>query len=403
MVLFLQKAGKPPDSSLVQPHEMTETRAVDAVELFRTKVSAVGVCIQVGVPFLLIGAPGTAKTAIVEALFRRLCKDHHTSIPSLHDPSYYVGYPSRARKDGNHVAVMLPNDWLVRLSQCTGRTGLFLDELSSAPPATRAACLRGLLEGAWGDHRLPNCSSGAAMNPPELAEAGYELSAPLANRFAHFEWNPPARWWDEQRSAGFRDPEVPLLPNDWRKHIHQATALHGGFVMSRPQLIQACPEEAQLQCKAWPSFRTWTWACELLGAAASVGAGFHSDLSSILVSSVVGAGPAREFLTYCSAIDLPDPESLLKDPSLLSLPRRGDQAYACLMSVVAATLSNNTAQRWEAAWDVLGFAMDELQRPDVACAAARMLATNRPEGYVGVPRAMKKFVPFLQQCGILSQ
>jgi hypothetical protein len=242
------------------------------------------------------------------------------------------------------------------------------------------------------------------MNPPELAEAGNDLSAPLANRFAHFDWNPPPKWWDEQRQLGFPAPDILTLPKDWQKHIHRANALHSAFVQRRPQLVQSCPDEVQNQSKAWPSFRTSTWACELMAACLSLGAGFETDLARVLIGSVIGAGPASEFLTYCADLDLPDPELLLRKPSELKLARRGDQAYATLMSVVAAVQTKNTPERWVAAWNVLGYAAETLKRPDVACAAAKLLGNNRPKGYFGAPPdAMNAFVPFLQECGTLSR
>lgn len=381
-------------------------QATDKVELFNTLIQGIGVCAQIGIPFLLIGEPGNAKTAIVEAVFRQVCVTHYTSIPALNDPAHYAGYPAKGKnEDGVEIAVMLPNEWLVNLAKqakVSGqRVGLFFDELSSAPPATRAACLRGILQGAWGDHSIENSSPGSAMNPPELAEAGYDMSAPLANRFAHFPWDPPVLWWDEQRMMGFPDPDVPKLPADWRKNQHLANVLHSAFTRAKSSLIQKCPDQAELRSKAWPSFRTWTWATQLYAACLSLGAGPESDLAMILVSAVVGPGPAREWLTYCQELDLPDPEALLKDPTGLKLPARGDRAYAALTSVVAAVLANNTPKRWNAAWEVLAQAVD-MGRPDVAATSARMLGKNRPEGATKTPKAVGAFVPLLKAAGMMG-
>jgi hypothetical protein len=403
------------DQDPIQDVDVTAS-ATDKVELFRTKIKAVAVCAQVGVPFLLKGPPGNTKTSIAEAIFRQVCVTYVTSIAALNDPAYYAGYPSKGNKripdgsgEGSHeveVAMMLPNEWAVELSQQARanpgqRVGLFFDELGSAAPATRAACLRGILQGHWGEHTIPNSSPGAAINPTDMAEGGYEFSAALANRFAHFEWDPPEQWWDEQDMLGFPDPEVPKLPADWRKHIHQAKVLKSAFCRRRPALMQACPDQAELRSKSWPSYRTWTWTCEVLAACFSLGAGPNSDLAMILVSSLIGPGPAREFLTYCQELDLPDPEALLKDPSSLRLPRRGDRAYAVLTNVVAAVLANNTPARWNAAWEVLGQAV-EIGRPDVGATSARMLAAKKPDKGVRTPQAVGKFVPLLKRAGMLG-
>ena len=83
---------------------------------------------------------------------------------------------------------MAPPDWAVRLVRA-GRGLLFLDELSTAPPAVQAALLRLVLERRVGALRLPpGVRIVAAANPRSSAADGWELSAPLANRFVHLQW-----------------------------------------------------------------------------------------------------------------------------------------------------------------------------------------------------------------------
>jgi hypothetical protein len=386
----------------------------DSIEKFNLKLQAIGICVQLSVPFLLIGPPGNAKTAIVEAIFRQLCALFYTSIPALNDPAHYAGYPSKGTTripdgygEGGHdvdVAIMLPNEWALRLSQASKggkRVGLFFDELSSAPPATRAACLRGILQGTWGDFTIDNSSPGAAMNPPEIAEAGYDLSAPLANRFAQFQWDPPVEWWNEQRMMDFPDPQIIKLPADWQKNELRVKIMHSAFCQFKPAVIQKCPDQATERSKPWPSFRTWTWGCKLVAAAISVGGTPDSDLAYILLSAAVGPGPAIEFLAYCNELELPNPEDLLKNPMSLSLPQRGDRAYAVLTSVVAAVIAHNTPERWNAAWEVLARAV-EVKRADVGATAARMLGKNRPEGWVRAPKSIAAFIPMLKAAGLMG-
>ena len=53
----------------------------------------------------------------------------------------------------------------------------------------QAALLRVVLERVVGDLELPaDVAVVAAANPPEQAADGWDLSAPLANRFCHLEW-----------------------------------------------------------------------------------------------------------------------------------------------------------------------------------------------------------------------
>jgi MoxR-like ATPase len=66
---------------------------------------------------------------------------------------------------------------------------LFFDEISTAPPAVQAALLRVVLEREVGDLSLPpSVSIVAAANPPERTVGGWDLTAPLANRFCHLQW-----------------------------------------------------------------------------------------------------------------------------------------------------------------------------------------------------------------------
>ena len=60
---------------------------------------------------------------------------------------------------------------------------LFLDQLSTAPPAVQAALLRVALERTVCDLELPaGVAVVAAANPPEQAASGWDLSRPLASR-----------------------------------------------------------------------------------------------------------------------------------------------------------------------------------------------------------------------------
>lgn len=368
---------------------------------FGQVIKAVGIAIQAQVPTLLEGGVGEAKTSIVDSLFKRLCDAHHTSIVALHEPPEYGGYPvpMPATDDEPAGVALLPVAWANRLGRAK-RPGLFLDEFSDGAPATRSAAQRGVLDGTWGDAHIPNLATVAAMNPPDIAESGYELSAPLATRFCHIDWDMPVPYWNEQLVAGFPDPELTRIAKDWRKRCEPAATTYlSAFAHANPGAIKQTPAHAAERAKPFPCFRSFTKARDLMAACASVGLPLNHDITVLLVSGCVGPLPAKEFLEYAEKLDLPDPEELLKNPSALELPARGDQAYAVLTAVVTCVLANNTLQRWDAAWSVLAQAIAQ-NRPDVAASSAKALAAQRP-AKGKLPKEVSAFVPLLKAAGLM--
>ena len=372
---------------------------------FQVIINAVGVGIQTRTPVLLTGNPGVAKTSIIEALMEALCARWHTSIAALHEPPEYGGYPQPVAASGDDPAGvrLLACQWVNRLAQIVDidkLVGLFLDEISNAPPATRSAAMRGILDGIWGEVEIPRLSVVAAMNPAHIAESGYELSAPLANRFCHIDWDMPSDYWIDAMVADFPRPECRRLPKNWEEKIPLARGYLAGFGHVRPGALQQMPAEASLRSGPWPSYRTWTMANRLFAACLALGEKLDGDLAVTLIKGCVGPGAAAEFLTWASEADLPDPEKVLENPKSLVLPERGDRAYAVLTSVTAAVLARNTVDRWQRGWQVLEKA-SKSSREDIAAASARALAKNKPQGLTTLPKELDAFVPVLKASGLM--
>ena len=158
---------------------------------------ALGIAVAARVPVLLWGAPGTGKTSAIRAMAEAMGLPCETVIASIREPSDFAGLPVVAQGDpvtgngksgGSAVVRFAPPLWALRLAEA-GTGLLFLDELSTAPPAVQAALLRVVLERTVGDLALPaDVAVVAAANPPEQAADGWDLSAPLANRLCHLTW-----------------------------------------------------------------------------------------------------------------------------------------------------------------------------------------------------------------------
>lgn len=353
---------------------------------------ALAVAVGVGVPVILWGAPGTGKSSVVRDLAASLGVVCEVVVASIHDPTDFAGLP--VITDGS--VRLAPPAWARRLADC-GTGILFLDELTTAPPAVQAALLRVVLERTVGDLALPDgVKVVAAANPPEQAADGWDLAPPLANRFCHLEWVADGGALAQGLAGGW--PRLPIapVPTDHHVHLPAARGLFAAFIAARRQLALVVPAAAAAG-RGWPSPRSWETAARLWAAATA--AGISDAARTALVAGCVGDGAALEFLAWSNEIDLPDPEAVLAAPSAFDLPRRADRALAVLSAVAAAVAGDPTPARWEAGWEVVAHAAVDV--PDVAATAARVLARCRPEG-CAAPEAARALAPILAQAGLLE-
>lgn len=360
----------------------------------QASVDALAVAVAARVPVLLWGSPGTGKTSVVRSLAAAMGWPCETVIASIREPSDFAGLPVVAG-DGSHVDFAPPR-WARRLAE-TGHGVLFLDEISTAPPAVQAALLRVVLERTVGDLALPaGVAVVAAANPPEQSADGWDLSAPLANRFCHLDWTVDARVVAGGFVGGFPAVAAPELPDGWDKSSAAAAAgAVAGFLVARPALACAVPTEASRAGRGWPSPRSWEMVTRLLAAASAATSG--GDVVAALVTGCVGEGAGLEFLSWYDELDLPDPEVVLADPERFVVPERPDRVLAALSAVSASVIADLTVERWLAGWRVLGRAA--AVAPDAAAIAARALTRRRPAG-APVPPEVHLFGPLLAEAGI---
>ncbi|MEU6558567.1 AAA family ATPase [Nocardia nova] len=344
-----------------------------------TQLEALTLAVAADLPVLLWGEPGIGKTAALTQLAESLDLPLTTVIASVHEPSDFSGLPVIGEDPAAHGVPLAPPDWAVRLVRA-GRGLLFLDELSTAPPAVQAALLRLVLERRIGALRLPaGVRIVAAANPRSSAADGWELSPPLANRFVHLNWthDPDV----VVRGLGGVWPRASLPALDTEKFpaaVDFARRAVCGLLAARPTLVHRLPSGETRRGGAWPSPRSWEMTLRLIAFATAADAG--RDVLSLLIRGTVGDGPGFELLTSMDRMELPDPEQLLADPGNADLPERGDLRQAVLDGAVAAVRGKPDRSRWDAAWALLVRAV-ETGAPDLVVVPATTLATLRRDDW----------------------
>jgi hypothetical protein len=351
------------------------------------QLEALTLAVAADLPVLLWGEPGIGKTAALTQLATALDLPLTTVIASVHEPSDFSGLPVVGDDPAEQGVPMAPPDWAVRLVR-TGRGLLFLDELSTAPPAVQAALLRLVLERRIGALRLPpGVRIVAAANPRSSAADGWELSPPLANRFVHLQWTHDHDVVVRGLGGTWPRATLPSLdPAGLAPAVRYARRAVCEFLTARPGLVHRLPSGETRRGGAWPSPRSWEMTLRLIAFATA--AGSSREVLSLLVRGTVGDGPGLELMAGLDRMDLPDPETLLADPAGAVLPERGDLRQAVLDGVVAAVRKRPEKSRWDAAWALLARAL-ETGAPDVVVVPATTLAALRQQDW-DVPATIER-------------
>ncbi|WP_058852982.1 AAA family ATPase, partial [Nocardia jinanensis] len=336
-------------------------------------LDALVLAVRADVPLLIWGSPGTGKTSAVVSLGEAMASRVEVVVGSIREPTDFAGLPV---VDGGEVR-FAPPAWARRLVEARGGL-LFLDELTTAPPAVQAAMLRIVLERRVGDLLLPaDTRIIAAANPPGEAADGWDLSAPMANRFVHLDWAVTAEEVARGLTEGFPSPaELLTRPTADEHDLRWARAMVSAFLRVRPALVLDLPRSAEAVGRAWPSPRSWEMATRLLAAARAASAA--PEVGGMLLRGAVGEGPGSELVAWLRHLDLPDPAGVLADPGSFVVPERGDRAHAALGAVAAFAVAADDAELWARAWQVVGVVARTA--PDIAVLGARVLVGRRPAG-----------------------
>ncbi len=221
------------------------------------------------------GACGVGKSQLVKQVAQHLNREFIDVRAVQLDPVDFRGLP---RIKDDRTEWITPN-----FLPTSGEGILFLDELTSAPPMTQAACYQLVLDRALGDYRLPDgWSVLAAGNPASERGVSYSMPRPLLNRFLHLTLEPDlGEWCVWAGKAGIRPEIIAFLR--FRTELLHDSAVRSGV-------------------NAWPTPRSWEMVSRAMDGIdarkASITADVYEMLLMHLIQGAVGDGVAAEFIGF---------------------------------------------------------------------------------------------------------
>lgn len=351
----------------------------------------IAICIQTGVPALVIGDSGIGKTEVATQIATALKRKYESwSMAQLGREDFTgIMVPNRETGMADLYPVSIGRTLLSEEAKQAGGV-LILDELASAPARTRGASLTLIQSRQLGSHTLPDSVSFVCLsNDPAKAEGGSDFRAAVSSRFC---WV-PAEFNLKATTDYFRGGKglmvtVPVVPETWKTSFFlPAKSIIASFMERNPGCANNEPAPHD-SAKAFPCPRSWENAAKLLAATRALGRPYNSDLGYAAIEGCVGEGAATAFMTWVREMNLPDPEVILDlaakgdiDAAFKMLPERTDQLSVALDAVAtAATMQHaNRAARWHSAWKLMNPVFDKHQ--DIGMATVDILTSiSSPDG-----------------------
>ncbi len=291
---------------------------------------------QAGIPVLIWGRPGVGKSSFVDSLQR---DDFPvlTLIASIHDPTDFSGLPV-FKEEKVHYA---QPGWLDHFADKEEGL-LFLDELTTAPPAVQAALLRVVLERRVGFHRLPDgVRVVAAANPAGMMVGGWELNPPLRNRFVHIQWDLPLEAYLDGLTNGFPTAVLPDIPKEQHAELEQEWRLKvAAFLKRMPEALHGALDESQFAFaspRSWETLAALLASCQILDEAPTTTTRASAACIN-LIQGCIGEALAVTFVSFLLELKLPDPVEILDGKAPLALSELDDSEVFILFNGLASHL-----------------------------------------------------------------
>lgn len=362
-----------------------------------------------GLPILLWGAPGSGKTSFLSTAAARYSMAYERLSPAEKGEGAFGVIPVPGADGLLHYP---PPAW----SQKFERGGLlFVDEISTSPPALQAPLLGLVQLRMIGDHFLgKRVRVVAAANEVQDAAGGWDLAPALANRFGHFDWEGMSvADWTVGLIGGFVNTDGAVVDAETEEHrvlaawptaVATARGLVAGFIKARPELLRKpAAKGSKHTSRAFATPRSVEYAVHAL-ASARVHSLSETDTDTF-IAGFVGQGWVGEFATYRAHVDLPNVEDLLDGRITWKHDdRRLDRTMAVLSACAALVVPKDAVKRDDRAkalWKIIGTVAKDAA--DVVMPAARALRYAQPS-LIG-PKAgsldtLTQLFPMFQATGI---
>jgi hypothetical protein len=269
-------------------------------------------------PVMLWGPPGVGKSQMVAQIAARHAAPVIDIRLSQMEPSDLRGIPFRVEGRVDWAIPSILPDALRH-----GSAGvLFLDEITSAPPAVSAAAYQLILDRRLGEYQVPpHWAIFAAGNRQGDRGVTYSMPAPLANRFSHFEVETHLDDWVSWAYANGIDERVIA------------------FLRFRPELLfDFDPAHNPV---AFPSPRSWEFAHRGLRKFEE-----HPELLQGTLQACVGPAAGIELTAFVNSLDqMPDLDAIINGEPV-QVPREIDLQYAVAAALVGRAIRARAGDNW---------------------------------------------------------
>ena len=276
--------------------------------------------IKSDIPVMITGAPGIGKSDLV----REVAETIKPGAPvcdirlSQFDPTDLAGLPFPDLKNG--TVKRLTDSLLPQKAVDFGL--LFLDEITSAPPAVAAAAYQLVLDRKCGGYTLPEgwmiIAAGNGLTDRGVVNP---MPSPLANRFSHYTLEADITEWIKWAIDTHIDPRI------------------AAFLRSRPELLYNLEKGRDIRAFASP--RSWAMLSRRIKSE-TVTDYFQT------APAFVGDGPGREFAAALDIMsDIPSLEMITNNPGDADIPTKPAALYAVMLMLSYHTTPETFPIFWE--------------------------------------------------------